>query len=199
MAIPIPGAARTSACIAALFALAACETGQTTATRDGLRIGFTPPQASTAVPITTRTADGSFLTGSEVSRRLNASGYAISSVRENSVVARSSNNATVDCGTLEQTLDGETTLIDGNAARSVLFHFDSPGDIIQRVVSVETDVTAQRQDAASFVLTPEHTVTVSYRTALGEVISNERRTFSGAMTEAFANGTTCVTAPIGTL
>jgi len=135
------------------------------------------------------------VTAAEVEQRLRVAGLRITvSDRANGFVrSRSTLNGFVDCGTIFETVDGQTITHPGNSARLLLADELAPGGRVVREVDVVSSagmgISSGRTNTV--VVTQVHQVTLRTQTAGGSQLSTETIEFTDRGFAQFADGTVC--------
>jgi hypothetical protein len=158
---------------------------------DGLR--YAQPAARGALPEVALPGTSASETLAFVATRLRAAGYDMvrTDVRGARVTARTSDPASVACGTFTQTAFGNTARFPANAPQSVLFAPGVPGGIVTRSMQIATDVTVSLQGPGRVSVATLHDVRASQSPVVAGAVWRDRVRFDGDATGAVADRVVC--------
>jgi hypothetical protein len=148
---------------------------------------YRPPEASGAASV------GSGLDPAEVAQALREAGFTdVRRVGTDTVVLRSADPRLVDCGMLMQVAEGNAAEFAGNAPRAVLIEgFVTPG-LIQRDMTVASQVRLTRSAGGDgYAVQEQHMVTRHFTALEGNARSRASVSFDEAAGAAFSDGTSC--------
>lgn len=166
------------------LALAACGTSQQ---GSGVTVSAPDSKAVSNVSI----GGGSTAASVDLAaQRLKAAGFTVTSKSSGSVQAQATSLNNIDCGEVRQVALGNTSEFAGNSGVAVIYRSEDPIIFVTRSVSTKSSVVVDVSgDTAQ--IAEAHDVTITWRTAKKDLISNETKRVSGGSLVKFEDKTVC--------
>lgn len=149
-------------------------------------VSYSPPRA--AAP--TQVAVGAGTTTADIAADLTQAGLNVTRSTASYVESRGSGAAFVDCGTLTQTVLGNSARFAGASPQSVIYTDFDTLDLMTRYVDVAARVRVDLADGVAAV-SERHTVTMRWQAGSGRSMGRQTATVTPGSVAAFGDGTSC--------